>query len=530
MLRSLLGRGHSVDVAIETEKRGLAPDHAALFDGLAEEYEGFSYEYAERPADRGALAVAGLRRGLDYLRYLEPALADANAARERARERAPRPLRLVLRPSFMRRPALRRRLGESLTRLERAVPADASVRAFIQQRSPDVVVVSPLVGLGSAQTDVVRAAREVGVPTVLAVASWDNLTSKGVVKDIPDLTLVWNEAQAAEAVHIHGIPRDRVAVVGAHTFDHWFGWEPSSSREEFARTVELDAGRPLVLYVGSSHFISGEEPAFVREWLARVRADPRLQDIGVIVRPHPQNTRGYFDAELDDPGRTVVWPRASAAPTTDEKKADYYDSIFHSAAVIGISTSALIEAAIVRRPVLTITDERFRTKQEGTLHFHHLAGEDGRGVLVVGHSWEEHLAQLARVIEGREDTAERIERFIEEFVRPFGRGHDAAPRAADAIETAARARPAPARRGTTGRSLARAFVALGAGSLLLRDGRRWLTARTIRRTGQKPLEQPPELSPKKHGDMSGALAQPPGPMAGPDPEDAQVVEDSFRPT
>ena len=83
-------------------------------------------------------------------------------------------------------------------------------------RSADVILVSPLVGLGSAQSDWVRLAAELGIPSVLPVASWDNLTNKGVLKEIPGQTLVWNEAQAREAIELQGVPADRVVVTGAH--------------------------------------------------------------------------------------------------------------------------------------------------------------------------------------------------------------------------------------------------------------------------------------------------------------------------
>ena len=44
----------------------------------------------------------------------------------------------------------------------------------------------------------------------------------------------------------------------------------------------------------------------------------------------------------------------------------------HSAAVVGLNTSAMIEAAIVGRPVLTVLLPEFRDNQEGTVHFHYL--------------------------------------------------------------------------------------------------------------------------------------------------------------
>ena len=249
------------------------------------------------------------------------------------------------------------------------------------------MLVSPLVGLGSVESDYVRAAAELGVPTVLVVASWDNLTNKGLIRDVPTLTIVWNEMQVEEAVRLHKIPEERVIPVGAHSFDHWFSWEPSLNRKEFAKRMRLDPKRPLVLYLGLSYFIAGDETPFVREWLHRVREHPRLQDSAVILRPHPQNVVGWDVLDVDERGKTVVWPRAGEAPTSERQKTDYFDTLFHSSAMVGINTTALIEASILHRPVLTLVNETFQT-QEGTLHFAYIAAEcNVDGLVTVARSW-----------------------------------------------------------------------------------------------------------------------------------------------
>ena len=99
-----------------------------------------------------------------------------------------------------------------------------------------------------------------------------------------------------------------------------------------------------------------------------------MRDAAVGVRPHPENVQPwqkYDMAEFDD---VVVWPHGGANPVDESSKNDFYDSLYHSAMVVGINTSAQIEAGIVGRPVFTVqTDEHVGT-QEGTLHFHYLLG------------------------------------------------------------------------------------------------------------------------------------------------------------
>jgi hypothetical protein len=462
-LEALVDRGHAVEVLIEKRKRGgLLPTGAgeALRD-LERRYSSFSYAQLPAQRDPWLAARTRIRLAIDFLRYLEPEYRDAEPLRARARDRAPLLIRLVER-LLAHRHGLRIRLTSLLRSLDAAMPISSGRRACLADRHADVVLVSPLVGLGSAQSDWVRLAAELGIPSVLPVASWDNLTNKGVLKEIPRQTLVWNEAQAREAVELQGVPADRVVVTGAHSFDHWFGWEASTEPDEFAAQVGLPRG-PYLLFACSSRFIAEDETDFVREWVERLRAaaDPRLRELGVLVRPHPQNARHWTRFESAGLDGVAVWPRAGASPTHAVSRRIYFDSIFHSSGVVGINTSVFIESAIIRRPTFTLVSDAFRPTQDGTLHFAHLTGENDEGPLIVARSWDEHLEQLGETLRrpGMHDT--RIERFLESFVRPHGLDVPAAPLAADAVEAAALLGADAAARDSTPRLARKGFTAAG---------------------------------------------------------------------
>ena len=116
---------------------------------------------------------------------------------------------------------------------------------------------------------------------------------------------------------MHGIPADRIIVTGAPKFDEWFERTPATTREEFAAKVGLDPARPFVLYACSSPFIAPDEVGFVRRWLGRLREDARsdLRELGVLVRPHPQNAEpvaaGSTSATLGNVGDLAARGRAA---------------------------------------------------------------------------------------------------------------------------------------------------------------------------------------------------------------------------
>ena len=450
-IRLLAERGHHVHVALGRLEKD--PGDFALIERLAAESPNVTYSLA--PARRrrdGWRRLAWLVRALtDLARYGYPEYADAPALRARIAEkldwridysRLPKPFKEPLhRKVASLATGANRELADRtiarLARLEEAIPPSRRIVEFLRAHRPDAVLASPVIEFASSQVEYLKAARALGIRTGICVASWDNLTGKGLLRFVPDRVFVWNDIQRRELVEMHGIPADRVVLTGAQRFDDWFGRRPSTTPDEFRRRRGLGPG-PYVLYLCSSPFIAPDEVGFVRRWLAAVRE--RFPDLGVLVRPHPQNAAQWGDVELGD-ANAVVWPREGEQPDAGEARAGYFDSLAHSACIVGINTSGLIEAGIVGKAVLTVTDPAFARTQEGTLHFHYLRWENG-GLLHVAKDLEEHLRQLGRAVEQGEEDTRQVREFVERFTRPHGLDRAAAPLVAEGIEELGRLGPA----------------------------------------------------------------------------------------
>jgi hypothetical protein len=234
--------------------------------------------------------------------------------------------------------------------------------------------------------------------------------------------LVWNEAQKDEAMALHGVPAECVRVTGSQAYDHWFATAPSTTREAFCEQVGLDPGQPILLYLCSSSFIAPYEVGFVRKWVAAIRAssDPRLRRAGLLVRPHPQNADQWRGVDLAaEFGQAAVWPRGGMNPIGGSARSDYFDSMYHAEAVVGVNTSGMIESGIIGRPVYAVQVDEFASTQDGTLHFQHLKNVDG-GLLHLSSTLDEHVEQLVRLPSDGEAGRLKARRFIQAFVRPHG--------------------------------------------------------------------------------------------------------------
>ena len=476
VIRALAARGHIVRLSVERDDAS----SQRLLDALMADCPGVSVTTAPvRAKTEQAERVRHLRLGIDAVRFRDPLYNQARHLRTRAEARAPGAILRWLNAPLIRRKPGRALLSAFLRWMEAAVPVSQPILEWLRAEQPDVVLVTPLIELGSPQMDYLQAASALGLRTALPVTSWDHLSSKAPVRGNPGLVLVWNELQKDEAVRLHGLEPASVEVTGAHTYDHWFGWTPRRSRAQLCAQLGLPPDRPYILYVCSSLFRDTvDETVFVEKWIRAIRSapEPAVATAGILIRPHPSRLDEWAGFDLSGYTDVAFW---GSHPLDEASRADYFDSMHHAAVVVGLNTSAFLESAVVGRPVHTVILPKYsRENQEGTIHFRYLLGERtrdragreaglsaGGGLLHVARSFEKHVAQLAAPLSAHVDADPKSRDFARYFIRPFGLEVAAAPKFVEAIERlGARPGPAPARvpfAGIAGRILPRVLAAVG---------------------------------------------------------------------
>jgi hypothetical protein len=274
--------------------------------------------------------------------------------------------RRVTRWPLMRSDVGRKTLSPSSAESARAA-THARARRVDAGTPADLVVISPMLELGSRQVEVLRSARAFGARTILSLGNWDHLSNKGRISELPTRVFVWNDTQVAEAVELHGVPRERIVITGAQTYDQWFGRVPARTRQEFCAMLNLPADRPLLLYACSAMYpIEPSEARFVQRWIEQIRAsdDP------------PCDRRRFWCGltRCDSRSGTTLTCRTfdavyGSVPIDSRSKEDYFDSLYFGA-VVGLNTTAFIETAIVGRPVHTIDVPNSGNGNGGRSTFH----------------------------------------------------------------------------------------------------------------------------------------------------------------
>ena len=180
------------------------------------------------------------------------------------------------------------------------------------------------------QVEFVRAANRMGIPTCLCVHSWDNLTNKGLIHELPDAITVWNEMQRDEAVEFNGSPASGSSSREPHrTTTGSAGSRAAHARSSPPASVWIPHGRswPTSAPRGSS-------PPTRRGSSSngcRSCASQGLGDMQVLARPHPVNPlvgarRATRSASSPSSKRQALSPRgrephrrASLARTTSTR-------------------------------------------------------------------------------------------------------------------------------------------------------------------------------------------------------------------
>lgn len=326
---------------------------------------------------------------------------------------------------------------ERLRNWERKIPVDGRIKRWLKSQAPDVVILSPLINPASVEADYLQAALALKIPSVYALYSWDNLTSKGTFHSVPDHSFVWSRSLALDLTKWHNIPPQQIIVTGAPRFDPWFEGKLSQDRNEFCKLAGLDSQKPIVLYVCSTFLVDSNykkevsEATIISEISSALQQHPETQDFQILVRPHPTNSQKVIESiiALND-ARVHVYPLRGEFPDSDERRRMLYNSIHHSQAVAGVNTTAFLEAAILDKPCITIWVPRFEQTQM-LPHFHHLADADFLDTANGSHEVPKILKQL---MDGRDERAGKRRRFVKDFIRPHGVEKPSAEAYADVIE------------------------------------------------------------------------------------------------
>jgi hypothetical protein len=156
--------------------------------------------------------------------------------------------------------------------------------------------------------------------------------------------------------------------------------------------------------------------------------DSVLNTCNIVIRPHPKFRDQWTGVDLGKNGRRI----AICTSTLLNNDQLLFDTLYFSSVVVGLNTSAQLEAAVLGKPVVTIQVPEYSHGQEGTIHFHYLLKENG-GFVERSDDLESHVQHLHAILNDQYDK-QSINNFVKNFIRPQGIQKPAVQATAEAIE------------------------------------------------------------------------------------------------
>jgi hypothetical protein len=347
---------------------GLLPHAEPLVVSAAVAEKSFPHEHPHSRYFRAVKLPGGFRTQYTLLRHFETYLWDHAA------------------PAFSRHSFWRLRKARETQRREHWLRAGARAlaplgvehwlerrleRLLVERAAPEATLdwlraVRPAVVLAmypflEKQMVTVAAAKQLGIPVLAFITSWDNLTTKARLVYDYDGYVVWSEQMKRELHEFYPRSRRRpVTVAGAPQYDVFFQEQYRQPRDAFLRCYGLDPARPVILYcLGSPNMIREDYGAL--QFLERAAGHAALARAQVIVRAHPAHFEKDLHA-LDQvrarfPHVVIQGPHRhwENFPFQGEQGiVEWVNTVRHADVVINLSSTMTVDAAIFDRPVVNL--------------------------------------------------------------------------------------------------------------------------------------------------------------------------------
>lgn len=261
----------------------------------------------------------------------------------------------------------RRKTEDLLALASRTLFPGLQYAEVLRKYRPDLVVVTRVFGW-AADEQVLKCAANLGFPTMLLVASWDNLT-KGVFPTRPDRLVVWNSIMYEEAQELHGFRPDQIFIGGVPQFDIYADKSRLPDRAALYRRLGADPALDLITFTMADPKVVPDEADVVEMVWTAAREGQLARPCQVLARVHPQfadRAPALLERLRSRPGLLVDVPgRSNSAfpdrdPTTDDM-IHLAATLAHSAVVVNTRSTIAIDAAALDRPVVCAAFDGRRT-------------------------------------------------------------------------------------------------------------------------------------------------------------------------
>ena len=299
-------------------------------------------------------------------------------------------------------------IRKTINNLEQKTSYYKNCKATLQEQQPDLVYcTSQRAALAIAP---MQAAKNLGIPTICFVFSWDNLP-KATLDVTANFYNVWSQHMKDELLHYHlFIAANQVTVTGTPQFECHYNSDEIIPKASFYNTYKLNLEKAYICYSGDDVTTSPKDPLYLRDVALAIRKlNNKGYKLGLIFRRCPVDVSNRYDEvirEFDDiivaiepiwKAKGEVW--ITILPTKED--AILLASLAaHTDLVINLGSSMVFDFAIHNKPCMFMNYNYFNSEEKSEkgvyvydyVHFRSKPSEDAV-------CWLNHPDEISEKIE-----------------------------------------------------------------------------------------------------------------------------------
>lgn len=263
------------------------------------------------------------------------------------------------------------KLRSKINRLERSTSKYKYCKAQLEEHKPDLIFCTTQRATQSISA--LLAAKDLGIPTVAFVYSWDNVPKAMQVVET-DYYCVWSDLMKQQVLQYYPFVKpDQVFVTGTPQFEPHYDESLKLSREAFFKEHNLDTDKKYICFSGDDITTSPLDQFYLEDLANAVKnLNNQGYNLGIIYRKCPVDFTDRYDAVIEKNKDIIavldpIWKQVGSQwnqvlPTPEDFKM-LYNVCEHSEFVTNVCSSTVFDFVAHSKPCIYYNYEQPQLKK-----------------------------------------------------------------------------------------------------------------------------------------------------------------------
>jgi len=263
------------------------------------------------------------------------------------------------------------KLREKINKLERSTSKYKYCKAQLETHKPDLIFCTTQRATQSISA--LLAAKDLEIPTVAFVYSWDNVPKAMQVVET-DYYFVWSDLMKQQVLQYYPfVKANQVFVTGTPQFEPHYDTALKQTREDFFKEHHLDIKKKYICYSGDDETTSPLDQYYLEDLANAVRSlNNKGENLGIIYRKCPVDFTPRYDGVIDANKDIItvlnpIWKQVGSQwnqvlPTPEDFKM-LYNICEHSEFVTNVCSSTVFDFVAHDKPCIYYNYEQPQLKK-----------------------------------------------------------------------------------------------------------------------------------------------------------------------